>query len=149
MSAAGELGAPPHTPVFHYRERVGRPWTRMSRAMLLRHILAPAGVVDAHSFTLTRFHPGGATDLAVAGVDDTVVKKIGKCRPSTAWFPTIVTITNYSTVFSSTATRYSPFSWAQLRNWPLRPGEGVGSASGLSRSLSARIGTDRISVMEG
>ena len=82
MSAAGVLGAPPHTPVFHYRERDGSPRGRMSRAMLLRelraHILTPAGVVDAHSYTLRSLRPGGATDLAAAGVDDTVVRKIGK-----------------------------------------------------------------------
>lgn len=82
MLAAGVLGAPPDTPVFHYRNRDGRPRARMSRAMLLNElrslILLPAGVAEAHSYTLRSLRPGGATDLAAAGVDDTVVRKIGK-----------------------------------------------------------------------
>ena len=82
MRAAGLVGASPDTPVFHYRNRDGSTRGHMSRAVLLRefryHILIPAGVPNALTFTLRSLRPGGATDFAAAGVPDTVVRKIGK-----------------------------------------------------------------------
>ena len=78
FTASGVLDAP----VFFYRSRSGACTARMSRGALLRelrnHILAPAGVPDWQLYTLRSLRPGGATDLASAGVPDTVIKKLGK-----------------------------------------------------------------------
>ena len=82
ISAAGLSSAPPSTPVFYYRARDGSHTSRMSRGKLLHElrtmILAPAGVHKWQQFTLRSFRPGGATDLAAAGVPETVIRKLGK-----------------------------------------------------------------------
>ena len=82
LKAAGLWGAPPHTPVFCYRARSGAPTTRKSRGALLHElrslILAPSGVPRCCTFTLRSLRPGGATDLAAAGVPVSVIRKLGK-----------------------------------------------------------------------
>ncbi len=82
LSAAGLVGAVPSTPVFYYRNRDGSLSARKSRGALLQElrlmILSPAGVPGWQHFTLRSFRPGGATDLAAAGVPEAVVRKLGK-----------------------------------------------------------------------
>jgi hypothetical protein len=41
-------------------------------------ILRPAGVSKWETYTLRSLRPGGTTDLAAAGVDESVIRKIGK-----------------------------------------------------------------------
>ena len=82
LTAANLWGKPADSPVFFYRRRDGSPGPRLSRAALLRElrslILAPAGVADWQSFTLRSLRPGGATDLAAAGVPESTIRRIGK-----------------------------------------------------------------------
>ena len=82
LAAAGMLGAPADTPIFYYRARDGSHTSRLSRGALLRElrtmVLAPAGVPGWQHFTLRSLRPGGATDLASAGVPDSVIRKLGK-----------------------------------------------------------------------
>ena len=91
LAAAGLLTASPHTPVFYYRARDGSVGDRLSRASLLyelrKYILVPAGVPNALSFNLRSLRPGGATDMAAAGVPDSVVRKIGKWTAETGMVP--------------------------------------------------------------
>ena len=82
LLAAGLFNAPADTPIFYYRHRSGYPRPHMDRASILRefreHILLPAGVANGNTYTLRSLRPGGTTDLAAAGVDDKVIRKIGK-----------------------------------------------------------------------
>lgn len=82
LSAARLWGKPLDAPVFFYRRRDGSPGPRLSRAALLRElrglILAPAGVLDYQGFTLRSLRPGGATDMAAAGVPEATIRKVGK-----------------------------------------------------------------------
>ena len=82
LSVARLTDAPASTPVFYYRARDGSHTARMSRGILLRElrtmILAPAGVPGWQHFTLRSLRPGGATDLAAAGVPESVIRKLGK-----------------------------------------------------------------------
>ena len=67
---------------FFYRDREGNQTNCLSRGVLFRklrsHILRPAGVTGWQHFTLRSFRPGGATDMAMMGVPDTVIRKLGK-----------------------------------------------------------------------
>jgi integrase len=89
--AAGVGGSNTETPVFFYRARDGRLTSRKSRGVLLHElrtqILAPAGVPSWQSFTLRSFRPGGATDLAAAGVPPSVIRKLGKWSSETGIVP--------------------------------------------------------------
>lgn len=91
LEAAKLSDASPDTPVFYYRSRDGSLKSHSSRAALLyefrRFILVPAGVDNALSFTLRSLRPGGATDLAAAGVPESVVRKIGKWTAETGMVP--------------------------------------------------------------
>jgi hypothetical protein len=82
LIAAGIWGASPESPVFFYRNRDGSLAPRQSRFTLLKQlrslILAPSGVPSPHTFTLRSLRPGGATDLAAAGVPESIIRKIGK-----------------------------------------------------------------------
>ena len=91
IEAAGLQLASPDSPVFFYRARDGSIRSKATRASLLyefrRYILEPAGVRDASSFTLRSLRPGGATDLAAAGIPDSIVRKIGKWTAKTGMVP--------------------------------------------------------------
>lgn len=82
LSAANLAAGASDSPVFYYRRRDGSPGPRLSRAALLRElreqILAPAGVADWRTFTLRSLRPGGATDLAAAGVPESTIRRVGK-----------------------------------------------------------------------
>jgi len=82
ISAAGLMSASARTPVFYYRARDGSHTSRKSRGALLQElrtmILEPAGVVSWQKFTLRSFRPGGATDMAAAGIPQSVIRKLGK-----------------------------------------------------------------------
>ena len=82
LSAARLWGLPPDSVVFFYRRLDGSPGPRLSRAALLRElrelILSPAGVPDPRRFTLRSLRPGGATDMAAAGVPEATIRKVGK-----------------------------------------------------------------------
>ena len=82
--AADLWAAHSHTPVFHYRQRDGTPRNHMSRAVILKefrqHILAPAGVSGWQQFQLRSLRPGGTTDLREAGMDPSIVQKVGKWK---------------------------------------------------------------------
>ena len=91
LTATGLMSAPDDAPIFFYRSRSGAPTSRMSRGALLKElrtqILAPAGVTDWHLFTLRSLRPGGATDLAAAGVPGSVIKKLGKWSSEAGTIP--------------------------------------------------------------
>jgi hypothetical protein len=91
LDAAGLWDAPPHAPIFFYRNHDGSPRGHMSRAAILSelrgHVLCPAGVTNWERFELRSFRPGGATDLRAAGVPANVVHKVGKWKKKAGLAP--------------------------------------------------------------
>jgi hypothetical protein len=91
LTEARLWGKSADAPVFFYRKRDGQPGPRLSRAALLRElrglVLSPAGVSGPQGFTLRSLRPGGATDMAAAGVPESTIRKVGKWSSTQGLLP--------------------------------------------------------------